>query len=170
MLSFISKNNPDPKSYMPPYLSMLITHFFVCVNMSLSAFFFNGATFDMHPNFGVFAIFSQQHFTGFLYMSIILGLGLFLSSVMIARIFDEKLIPALVMIFDPIICTLFLRLTGVQCMPGTIATLGYVFIIPGMFLVIVGQNQLDKQVESQKKKEEEMLELNDLNKQLQEQN
>ena len=42
--------------------------------------------------------------------------------------------------FDPIICTMFLRLAGVQCMPGTIAALGYVFIIPGMFLINFGQN------------------------------
>ena len=42
--------------------------------------------------------------------------------------------------FEPVVSTLFLRAAGVQCMPGTVATLGYVFVIPGMFLINFGQN------------------------------
>lgn len=98
-MSMISRMNRDPKSYLPSNLSVLISNIFVSINMSLSGYFFNGATFDMDPVYGIFSIFSEKHFTGFLYMSIILGLGLFLSSVMITKIFDEKLTPTLAMQF-----------------------------------------------------------------------
>ena len=88
VMSIVSRTNRDPKSYLPSYLSVMISNIGVSLNMALSAYFFNGATFDMHPVYGIFSIFSEKHFTGFLYMSIILGLGLFLSSVMITKIFD----------------------------------------------------------------------------------
>lgn len=58
-------------------------------------------------------------------------------------------------------------------MPGTIATLGYVFIIPGMFLINFGQNELDKkriQAEKKRKEEEKETELKDRNKKLEERN
>lgn len=56
-------------------------------------------------------------------------------------------------------------------MPGTIATIGYVFVIPGMFLINFGQNELDKkriQAERKNKEEESQIELKDRNKKLEE--
>lgn len=96
------------KSHYPPYLSMLLVNFFVSINMIFSTYFFNGLTFDADPRFGFFSLFSQEHFAGFLYMSIVLCFGMFVSFVLISKLFQDPILPALAMTLDPIIGTLLL--------------------------------------------------------------
>lgn len=63
--------------------------------MIFSAYFFNGATFDFNSQWGVFALFSDKHFTNFLYMSLLLDMGVFISFVMVTKIFPDPIVPAL---------------------------------------------------------------------------
>jgi hypothetical protein len=116
-MSKFSRYTSDMKSHYPPYLSMLLVNFFMCVNMAFSTYFFNGLTFDTDPQFGFFSIFSQVHFAGFMYMSIVLCFGMFVSYVLISKLFSDPILPALAMTLDPIIGTILLQWTGIQMMP-----------------------------------------------------
>ena len=86
-MSKLSSLTADLKIYYPPYLSMFIVNLIISVFMVFSAYFFNGATFDTESKYGVFSIFSQTHFAGFMYMAIILCMGMLLSFVMISKLF-----------------------------------------------------------------------------------
>lgn len=118
---------------------MILVNFMVCLNMMMSTFFFNGATFDSDPFWGIFSIFSQQHFAAFMYMAIILCMGLVISFVMISNLFPDPIIPSLAMTFEPAISTLLVYLAGVQNMPQSLTFIGYILIIPGNFLILIGQ-------------------------------
>lgn len=154
-MSNFSRYNADLKDHYPPYLSMLLANIFVCCNMCFTSYFFNGATFDLDTFYGIFSIFSELHFGGFMYMSIILGLGLFLSLVMMTKLFEDPITPAVGMLFEPIISTILLNIVGVQTLPGSLACIGYVFILPGQFLIVTGQYLLKKSTDEQKKIKDE---------------
>lgn len=98
-MSKFSVFTADLKNHYPPYLSMFLVNLMVCLNMMLSTYFFNGATFDMDPFWGILSIFSQQHFAAFMYMAIILCMGLVISFVMISNLFPDPIIPSLAMTF-----------------------------------------------------------------------
>ena len=149
-MSKLTSLTSDLKNYYPPYLSMTLVNIIICFNMALSAYFFNGATFDFESRYGVFSIISDFHFAGFFYMAIVLCMGLFLSFAMVSKLFPEPIIPALAMVFEPIISTFILNLVGVQSLPGSFACIGYIFIIPGIFLILIGQCMFQR---SQKKEE-----------------
>lgn len=166
-MSNVSRYNADLKDHYPPYLSMLLVNIFVCINMCFSTYFFNGATFDLHSFYGVWAIFSELHFGGFMYMSIILGLGLFLSLVMMTKLFEDPITPAIGMLFEPIISTILLNIVGVQTLPGSLACIGYVFILPGQFLIVMGQYVLKKSTEEKQRMENESKKADDEIKKLQ---
>lgn len=127
------------KSHYPPYLSMLLVNLFMTINMAFSTYFFNGLTFDTDSQFGLFSIFSQAHFAGFMYMSIVLCFGMFVSFVLISKLFQDPILPALAMTLDPIIGTLLLEWFGVQTMPKAYSFIGYLFIVPGLLLILIGQ-------------------------------
>lgn len=74
-----------------------------------------------------------------MYMAIILCMGLVISFVMISNLFPDPIIPSLAMTFEPAISTLLLYLAGVQTMPTPLSFMGYILIIPGNFLILIGQ-------------------------------
>ena len=63
-------------------------------------------------------------------MSILLGMGVFISFVMVSKIFTDPVVPALAMTLEPIISTVLFHVVGVQTMPGAYACFGYLLIIP----------------------------------------
>jgi hypothetical protein len=126
------------KEHYPPYLSMLLVNTMVGINMMFSTFFLNGATFDHNTFWGIFSIFSQQHFAAFMYMGIILCMGLVISFVMLSHLFPDAILPSLAMTFEPAISTLLVYLAGVQTMPTPLSWMGYILIIPGTFLILIG--------------------------------
>ena len=123
---------------------MFIVNILVSFHVGLSAYFFNGATLDLNTNFGVWAIFTSFHFTGFLYMAVILTVGMLISFTMISKLFTDPIIPALAMTLEPFIATFFLNLVSVQSMPGSFSIFGYIFLICGLFLILIGQYMLQK--------------------------
>lgn len=98
-MSKFSVYTADLKNHYPPYLSMLLVNSMVCINMMFSSYFFNGATFDYDPFWGIYSILSQKHFAAFMYMAIILCMGLVISFVMISNLFPDPIIPSLAMTF-----------------------------------------------------------------------
>ncbi len=63
---------------------------------------------------------------------------------MITKLFSDPIAPALAMLFDPIFSSLMCNLVGVQTLPGSLACIGYVFVMPGLFLILMGQHLLRK--------------------------
>jgi len=98
-MSKFSVFTQELKNHYPPYLSMMIVNLMVFVMMIFSAYFFNGATFDTDPYWGVFSLFSQQHFATFMYMAIILCMGMMLSFVMVSKLFPDPIIPSMALAF-----------------------------------------------------------------------
>lgn len=137
-MSQLSKQTSDLKEYYPPYLSMFLNNLFTCIFVIFSAFFFNGITFDFDTQWGVFALFTDSHFSNFLYMSILLGMGVFISFVMVSRMFPDPIVPALAMTLEPIISTVLFHAVGVQTMPGPYACFGFMLIVPGVIVILLG--------------------------------
>lgn len=156
-MSKLSVFTADLRTFYPPYLSMLLVNSMVSINMAFSAFFFNGATFDYDPKYGIFSILSQKHFAGFLYMSIILCMGLIISFVLVSKLFPNPIVPSLVMTFEPGMSTLILEIAGVQVLPGSFAFIGYIFIIPGTFLILIGQWMFQREQKKEEVQEKQRL-------------
>ena len=138
-MSRFSQYTSDLKNYYPPFLSMLIVNTFNAIHMAFSSFFFHGCNFDFDSFWGIWSIFSDQHFAGFMYMAIILFMGQMISILMITRMFPDPIVPALAMTLEPFIATLFLDLTGIQRLPDSFTLIGYLFLVPGLCLILVGQ-------------------------------
>lgn len=147
-MSQLSKFTSDIKEYYPPYLLLFLSNLFTCIFMVFSGYFFNGATFDFNSQWGVFALFSDAHFTNFLYMSIVLTMGTFISFVMVAKIFTDPVVPAIAMTLEPIFSTVLFHFAGVQTIPGSFACFGYLLITPGIITILIG-NCLQTRTKSQ---------------------
>ena len=72
-------------------------------------------------------------------MSIILCFGMFISFVLISKLFSDPIIPALAMTLDPILASFLVQIFGVQTMPNAFSFVGYLLIIPGLILILTGQ-------------------------------
>ncbi len=96
-MSQFSKYTSDMRSYYPPFLSMMLVNIFNVANLILIAFFFNGASFDFDPFWGIFSVLSDSHFISFMYMAIVLAFGQMVSVFLITKMFPDPIIPALAM-------------------------------------------------------------------------
>lgn len=86
-------------------------------------------------------------------MAIILSLGQLVSVFMITKMFPDPIIPALAMTLEPFIATLFLDLTNIQRIPGKFTFVGYLLMVPGLCLILVGQC-LFQRISSKKEEED----------------
>lgn len=129
----------DLKSYYPPFLSMFLVNISISFHVGLSAYFVNGATFDRDTSFGVWGLLTGAHFGAFFYMAIVLSLGMYISFTMISKLFSDPILPALAMTLEPFFATFFLNLVSVQSMPGSYSIYGYIFLICGLFMILIGQ-------------------------------
>lgn len=139
MMSQFSQYTSDLRSYYPPFLSIFLVNLFNTFHFCLIVFFFNGGTFSFEPFWGIFSIFTDEHFVSFMYMAIVLGCGQMASVFFVIRMFPDPIIPALMVTLEPFIATFILQLTGIQHMPGDFSMMGYLLIFPGMLAILVGQ-------------------------------
>lgn len=138
-MSQFSKFTSDLGSYYPPFLSMLIVNCLNCIIMAFSSYFVNACDWNYESFWGVWSLFSDLHFASFMFMAIMLSLGQIISLVLITHMFPDPIIPALVMTLDPFIATLILDFSGIQKLPGNFTVIGYVFLVPGICMILVGQ-------------------------------
>lgn len=153
-MSQFSKYTSDLGSYYPPFLSMYLVNTMNCINMAFSCYFIQGCVWDIDSFWGIWSLFSNLHFAGFMYMAILLSLGQLVSLVMITRMFPDPIIPALLMTLEPFIATLLLEVAGIQKLPGNFTIIGYLFFVPGLCLILVGQC-LYQRISAKKKADEE---------------
>jgi len=128
-MSHFSKFTSDMGSYYPPFLSMFIVNSLNCVIMAFSAYFVNACDWSFDSFWGIWSLFSNLHFSGFMFMAIILSLVQIISLALITKMFPDPIIPALVMTLDPFIATLILDFVDVQRLPGNFSIIGYVFMV-----------------------------------------
>jgi hypothetical protein len=76
---------------------MLLVNISISFHVGLSAYYINGATFDRDTNFGVWGLFTDDHFGGFFYMAVVLSFGTYLGFTLISKLFTDPIIPALAM-------------------------------------------------------------------------
>jgi hypothetical protein len=74
-----------------------------------------------------------------MYMAIVLALGQMVTVFLVTRMFPDPIIPALALTLEPFIASLFLQLTNIQTLPGDLSMMGYLFIFPGMLIILMGQ-------------------------------
>ncbi len=77
-------------------------------------------------------------------MAVILSCGTYLSFTLITKLFSEPIIPALAMTLEPYFATFFLNLVAIQTMPGSFSIYGYIFLLCGLFLILIGQFLLQR--------------------------
>jgi hypothetical protein len=128
----------------PSYLGMFIVNSMIAVIMFLASYFMHGASFDNDENFGIFGLFTGSHFSSFLQISIFIGFGMLWSYAMISNLFPDPLLPSLSALFEPIMSISIMDFIGLQQMPSGYTVMGYIFIIPGTFLILIGQNIYQK--------------------------
>lgn len=134
-----SKFTSDLRNYYPPFLSMLLVNIFNVINMTLISYFCNGASFDYDPFWGIFSVFRDSHFISFMYMAIVLALGQIVSVVLISKMFPDPIIPALAMTLEPFIASFFVDLGKIQALPSGFSMVGFILILPGIIMVLMGQ-------------------------------
>jgi uncharacterized protein YacL len=78
------------------------------MKLLIAAYFFNGATFNWEPEWGIFYFMEEQHFADFVYQGLMLLLGLVLSFLVTSKLFHNPMIPACVMTFEPMVSTMFI--------------------------------------------------------------
>ncbi|KRX06184.1 hypothetical protein PPERSA_06066 [Pseudocohnilembus persalinus] len=166
ILTKFAKNNAEVNQIYPPHLRMFLTFFFNSINLSLSSYFFSGSDLSNQnesekPDFwGWTALFSSHQFSGFFFMSIIVGLGSFVSSMYIGKAFQPLDIQT-AMSFEPVFATLFVYIAGVQFLPGNLGIVGFIFIIPGIFFINLGQylkvQEKQKEIEDKINQEKQII-------------
>ncbi|KAL4432765.1 hypothetical protein ABPG74_011586 [Tetrahymena malaccensis] len=157
----MSKHQAESRQIYPQFLSMTLVFFFTSVNMTMSSYFFAGNYLFNDQFWGWLGIFNSEEFSGFLFTTVILGMGNFITNVLINKLF-EPIVPATISLFEPIFSTIILQLVGVQIMPRGLACLGYCFIVPGLFVIVLGQHLLsvkrkqDEEIKIQEQLQEEL--------------
>ncbi len=91
---------------------MCIVSFLNTIIMTLSSYFFSGTDVVVGTWWGWTGLFSSEQFSTYLFMSIILSLGTFISFFLITLLF-EPMFPAIASSFEPILATLFVHAAGV---------------------------------------------------------
>lgn len=127
--------------------------------MSFSAYFVNGSEWTYDSFWGFFSIFSSKHFAGFMFMGIMLSSGQIVSLAFVTRMFPDPIIPALAMTLDPFIASLIVNITGIQALPGTVSLVGYIFVMPGLSLILVGQCLYNRMQAKNKENEQKSIDL-----------
>lgn len=80
--------------------------------MLMVSYFIGGTELDFNTRYGWFGLFENGKFIGFFYMSTMLSLGVFISSILISKLF-EPIIPASTALFEPIIIGLLCQVANV---------------------------------------------------------
>ncbi|KAL4432768.1 hypothetical protein ABPG74_011589 [Tetrahymena malaccensis] len=144
LMSKLAKHQAAAREVFPAHLNTILTFFLNMFNLTLLSYFFSGMDFVKDPSWGWYGLFTEQNFVSFLLMSILLGMGSFVSMFIVSKVF-VPLVPQTAQLFEPVISTLALQALGVQILPEGLTCLGYALILPGLFSIILGQYFIQQQ-------------------------
>ena len=117
----------------------MIISILTSLHLLLGAYFFTGASFDFADYWGIFSLITNEDSSKFVHFGIILCFCLILLYSIVSKMYPNSLIPSLVMSFEPILSTIMLQIALIQFMPGAFGCIGYIFILLGNFLILIGQ-------------------------------
>lgn len=80
--------------------------------MLMVSYFIDGTQIDFDSRWGWFGLFGNGKFMGFFYMSTMLSLGVFISSILISKLF-EPIVPATSALFEPILTSILCEVAKV---------------------------------------------------------
>lgn len=89
-------------------------------------------------------MFTKENFISVFYVSIMLGLNLVIGSILVDKIFSE-FIRNIASCFEPIITISIYHIFSIEVLTPGMSCLGLAFLVPGMMLVVGGQNYLKNQ-------------------------
>lgn len=69
----------------------------------------------------------------------ILVFGQIISAFLITKMFPDPIIPALTITLEPYLACYFIDLYDIQTLPGNFAMIGFLLILPGMLVILMGQ-------------------------------
>ena len=118
--------------------------------MLISSFLMNLLYLTPDPFVEWTELFNPSLIFSFLFLSFICGFGLFISYMYLEKFF-EPFVSSSVFLFEPILATLFIFVSGVEMLPGPLACLGYVFVLPGRFLILLTRYLIQKRIDKKKK-------------------
>lgn len=78
-------------------------------------------------------------------MAIVLACGQMVSVFFVTRMFPDSIIPALALALEPFIASFIVQLANIQNLPGDFSMMGYLFIFPGILVVLIGQCLFQRQ-------------------------
>lgn len=128
----------------PRFSNLLLYNLCLCINLVTIGYFFGGNEFSFDPVIGVFGLFTRENFVSVFYVSIMLGLNLIIGNLLVDKIFSA-FIRNVASCFEPIITVSIYHLFSIEVLTPGMASLGLAFIVPGMMLIVGGQNYLKKE-------------------------
>lgn len=72
----------------PSYLGMFVVNFMISILLFVASFFMHGVSFDNDEGYGIFGVFTGEHFSTFFQMSVFIGFGMLWSYAMISKLFS----------------------------------------------------------------------------------
>lgn len=75
------------------------------------------------------------------YVSIMLGIGLMLSNILINQMFSES-IRAMAGIFEPLVTSIIYHMLALEPVPSGLTCIGFSFMVPGQLMIVAGQSTL----------------------------
>ena len=123
--------------------------------MIIFSLIFEGAEISFDPYNGIFGLFTEKWFEFYIWIGLVCGLGCYVLYVVVAKLLDALVI-GVTLNFEPVGSAILVWLLGVQSLPGILTIIGSLFILPGVILVVYGQDKASKQNGNRVKNEKEI--------------
>jgi len=113
----------------------------ISFNLISLGYFFGGSEISFNEYYGVFGLFTGYNFVSIFYVAIMLGINLMLSNILVNQIFSPFIIK-MSSSFHTLLIALFLNMFDVELTYSGYTALSFGFIVPGLILILSGQNAL----------------------------
>jgi hypothetical protein len=125
----------------PRFLNLMLYNICISFNLISLGYFFGGSEMSFNEYYGVFGLFSGENFVGIFYVAIMLGVNLMLSNILLNQIFSGFIIK-IASSFNILGIALFFNMFNVELTHSGYTAFSYGFIVPGLILILSGQNTL----------------------------
>lgn len=87
---YLDRYYSPPK--MPQFTFLFIFNIFLTFNLVTFGYFFGGSEFSFNTKYGVFGLFTYERFVSVFYVSIMLGLTLIMTNIIVVQVFSDLII------------------------------------------------------------------------------
>jgi len=136
---FFTKTHEISQGF-PTYTRVSIMSFMGSLIVATLSITFEGATFSMDPQTGLFALLTERWFHLALLHALISGLGSYVCYQLSTKYFDPLLV-SVVCAAEPVVSALLVFFLGWQSFPGLLTWVGFAVILPSVIIISIAQNQ-----------------------------